>query len=104
MEDLGKLVQCSTHGPQPQAFVCQHILKSLDTRQAIGFHWSAEDDGPNPDAWCNDCEEARITAGGDWTEQSLQQVGVTLICASCYQSAKSIWLTARAAEGLGSAP
>ena len=94
-------VECSTHGMQPQAFVCRHILQSLDTQRAVGFHWSSEDDGEHPDAWCFECEEARVAAGGDWTETVLEQVGVTLICGSCYQAAKAIWLKARAADGLG---
>jgi hypothetical protein len=101
MSDSGDLVQCATHGQQPQAFLCRHIVQSLDTQQAIGFHWSSEDHGAHPDAWCNDCEDARVASGGDWTEPVLEQVGVTLVCGSCYQAAKSIWLKARAADGLG---
>lgn len=92
---MGDLVQCSTHGSQPEAFVCQHILASLDSKQAVGFHWSAEDDGPTPDAWCSDCEGARHAAG-DWSDDLMRQVGIALVCASCYRAAKDIWLSARA--------
>ena len=101
MEDARNSVRCSTHGLQPKAFVCCHIRQSLDTHQAVGFHWSSSDDGEYPDAWCADCEDAVVAAGGEWTETVLQQVKVTLICGSCYQAAKAIWLKARAADGLG---
>ncbi|SON77462.1 hypothetical protein XFF6166_230002 [Xanthomonas citri pv. fuscans] len=91
---MGDSVHCSTHGSQPEAFVCQHILASLNTRRGVGFHWSAEDDGTTPDAWCSDCEHARHEAG-DWSDDLMRQVGVALVCASCYRAAKDIWLSAR---------
>ena len=101
MGNSGDSVDCLIHGMQPKAFVCRHILQSLDSQRAVGFHWSAENAGEHPDAWCSDCDEACVAAGGDWTDAVLEQVGVTLVCGSCYQAAKAIWLKARAADGLG---
>jgi hypothetical protein len=95
MGEETQTVHCDTHGPQPQAFVCQHIFVSLDTERAVGFHWPAESDDPFPDAWCNKCEAARVAAGGDWNEELMKMVGIKLICGSCYQVAKDIWLRAR---------
>jgi hypothetical protein len=95
MTQPSNVIQCAAHGKQTKAFVCQHIVTTLDSRRAVGFHWSAEDLGPTPDAWCNACESARIAAGGEWTDKLLKKLGVTLICSSCYQSAKSIWQAAR---------
>jgi hypothetical protein len=94
-------VECTTHGAQPEAFLCKHLMGTLDTGTAIGFHWSSASTSETPDAWCNTCEEARVKAGGEWTEEAMETVGVKLICATCYRRAKRIWLDARTADGLG---
>jgi hypothetical protein len=88
-------IECATHGPQPETFVCQHIFISLDTKVAVGFHWSREDSGPFPDAWCSECEAARSAGDGEWNDELMKMVGVKLLCAGCYTNAKSIWLAVR---------
>jgi len=88
-------IECATHGPQPETFVCQHIFRSLDTKVAVGFHWSREDSGPFPDAWCSECEAARSAGDGEWNDELMKMVGVKLLCAGCYTNVKSIWLAAR---------
>lgn len=42
-DEAPQLVHCEEHGPQPEAFVCQHIVKGLVQRNPVGFFWSAED-------------------------------------------------------------
>ena len=37
-------VNCQVHGEQPETFVCQHIVMSLNATQPVGFWW-AEDPG-----------------------------------------------------------
>jgi hypothetical protein len=94
-------VACATHGPQPQTFVCQHIAESLSTRVAVGFHWPASSgDDPRPDAWCSECEKARISAGGEWVEELESQLSVRLLCGACYDEAKAIWAKYRESLGL----
>lgn len=92
---------CKNHGTPPEAFLCQHLMRTLNTGVAVGFHWPAVASGPTPDAWCNECEAARVDAGGDWTDEVLENVGIRLVCASCYLRAKQVWLNARRADGLG---
>ena len=101
MSQSPTLVECVVDGTQPQAFVCQHLVDTLDTGVEIGFHWSQGDTTVTPDAWCNGCEEARLNGGGEWTDAIMATVGIKLLCASCYHRAKEIWLNARAAAGLG---
>jgi hypothetical protein len=86
------LVECVNHGWQAEAFVCQHVARSLQTGVPVGFHWSTESDAMYPDAWCTVCEEARVAAGGDWTPEVEQQLRVRLLCGACYEQARSIWL------------
>jgi hypothetical protein len=85
-------MSCSVHGWQDQTFVCQHIAQSLHTGTPVGFHWSSQGKACRPDAWCSDCEEARVEAGGDWTLEVEKKLRVKLLCGACYDYAKSIWL------------
>jgi len=80
------------HGLQAQTFVCQHIAQSLHSGIPVGFFWPAEQTEERPDAWCSACEKARIGAGGDWTPEVQQKLGIKLLCGSCYDYAKSICL------------
>ena len=52
-------------------------------------------DGPHPDAWCSSCEDRRVEAGGDWTPEVEAELGIQILCGSCYESAKRIWSKAR---------
>ena len=88
-------VECATHGAQARTRVCQHIVHSLYTNIAVGFHWSADDTSPYPDAWCAQCDEAMPFGDAEWSDELTEQVGISTLCAACYQNAKRIWLKAR---------
>jgi hypothetical protein len=88
-------IKCDVHGWQEQTFVCQHIAQSLNTGVPVGFHWSSKQTDARPDAWCSDCERARIEAGGDWTPEVEAKLRVKLLCGACYDYAKSIWANGR---------
>jgi hypothetical protein len=95
MSDSQK-INCDVHGWQEQTFVCQHIAHSLRTGIPVGFHWPAKQSSARPDAWCSDCEEARVEAGGDdWTPEVNEKLNIKLLCGACYDHAKSIWLNGR---------
>src|SRR5579859_5425156 len=91
-------LRCQTHGEQEPTFVCRHIAVSLDTRQAVGFHWPKDSSSDRPDAWCTECERVRIGAGGEWTDAALDFVDLKVLCGGCYDEAKNIWLEARQAH------
>ena len=88
-------IKCNVHGWQEEAFVCQHIVESLHTSIPVGFHWPAEATEAHPDAWCSACEEARASAGGEWTAEVEAQLKVKILCGACYQHAKDIWTHGR---------
>lgn len=82
---------CATHGGQPAAFVCQHIARAAARGERSGFHCRvvcAPDD--RPDAWCHGCNARVRAAGGRWVGQAAAELGVTLICAVCYDDARSL--------------
>jgi hypothetical protein len=88
-------ISCDIHGWQEMTFVCQHIARSLHTGIPVGFHWSSQSEAVRPDAWCSACDEARTEAGGDWTPEVEKKLEVKLLCAVCYDYAKSIWSNGR---------
>jgi hypothetical protein len=81
-------VQCPTHGLQPQTLVCQHIAVGLIERRRVGFFWASDPGNPYPDAWCRDCNE-RVAAAGDWVGDALDQFKPQVLCAACYEAAKT---------------
>ncbi len=87
---MGEAVECSEHGPQEQTFVCRHLVRSLTTREAIGFFFAGE---PRGDAWCSACEEVRIREGGeagDWNERSEAFAEIQLLCGACYDQIRRL--------------
>jgi len=91
-------IDCRFHGEQDRTLVCRHIVDSLYTRAAVGFHWSEDDTAPRPDAWCSECSRAYGNAG-DWTEEVLTFADLQVLCGGCYDVAKGLWERARAADG-----
>jgi hypothetical protein len=78
-----KAVECAEHGAQPATYVCQHLLQTLRDSEPRGF-FCADDGSEYPDAWCRECEQMLVAAGGEWTEDLGKAAGVGLLCAPCY--------------------
>jgi hypothetical protein len=85
-------VKCKTHGVQQAAYVCQHIVGSMHTGVPVGFHLAANDETERPNAWCSACEGARRQGSGEWSEELMEMVQVSVLCTACYDHAKDIWL------------
>jgi len=78
-------VDCDVHGRSLPAFVCVHLLDG----DGLGFNHSdldSEDDESRPNAWCGDCEQRRLSTGGEWTDDS--EPKISLLCASCWDRAR----------------
>jgi|SRR5882672_2921265 len=75
-------IQCATHGEAWQTFVCVHLIGD---NFGLGFNRN-EPTAENefPDAWCDECENARVEHGG-WNEQSEKLTKIKLLCSSCYE-------------------
>lgn len=82
-------VECERHGPQPETFVCQHIVQTLRDRKPRGFFWADTPD-PRPDAWCTECNDRVQRAGGQWTPEAERAAKIKLLCGSCYDEAKAL--------------
>lgn len=94
MEEDGHFLECAQHGRQPATFVCQHIVQTLKDGEPRGFWWADDQDTPRPDAWCSACEAKVQESGGEWNDENETFAGVKLLCASCYDKAKEINLSA----------
>jgi hypothetical protein len=84
MSDKTEIVDCDEHGSSYAAFVCQHLARG----SGLGFFCDSGSDDPRPDAWCAECDAVMMADGG-WNEESEQSAGITLLCVSCYDSAKA---------------
>lgn len=85
-------VRCATHGLQDATHVCRHIMDSIDTRKAVGFHSPPDTDRVRLDAWCTQCEQPRLSEGGDWTDAAMKFIDVSVLCDGCYDRAEAVWL------------
>ena len=86
-------ITCRVHGEQPRAFVCQHIVAGLDSRERVGFFWFIDDrENRHPDAWCRECEARAGRHSGDWAGDALAYLKPQVLCAVCYDMAKDFHL------------
>jgi len=97
---MANKVRCFIHGNKETTYVCHHIVSSLKTGRAVGFHWPAESFSRRPDAWCTTCEQVRLAEGGDWTAAAMAVVQMQTLCGGCYDRAKNIWHEARLADAV----
>ena len=90
MSEEEYFVECSVHGKQQATYVCKHIVQGLKDDKPNGF-WSSEESPDNlrPDSWCSKCE-AMVNRTDEWNDESEAFAGVTLLCGSCYDRAKSM--------------
>ena len=84
MTDHQDTIECIHHGTCHKTYVCQHL--AAGTGQ--GFVCFENPDNPYPDAWCDECERARMDARG-WNEESEKVAGITLRCHRCYLETKA---------------
>jgi hypothetical protein len=93
-----KTVESAEHGAQEETFVCQHLAMSLRTRRRVGFFW-ASNSKARPDAWCRECNDRARATGGKWVGEAGAELGVKLICASCYDDLRALNPTEPAKAG-----
>jgi hypothetical protein len=85
MSDPTKVMECCRHGRSHATFVCGHLVQGVGR----GFvATSAEPGDPRPDAWCAHCDEV-FQAETGWNDVSESYAEITVICAGCYDEARS---------------
>lgn len=81
------IVECSIHGKNEAAFVCQHLVNG----ENVGFNYSYDSDDPDalfPDAWCDACDDV-LDEEGEWNERTESFIGITPLCCSCYEISRA---------------
>ena len=88
-----RTIQCGTHGDVAPAFVCSHL--AFERHKPLGFHSPPFDpEDPDQQAWCATCEQVLIDNGGDWSDELVEQAGLTVVCEFCFDSIKQFHGTA----------
>jgi hypothetical protein len=82
-------VECEEHGKQKVAFICQHVVATLEDGQARGFVWDRDEDGLI-NAYCDDCDAAIEANNGDWTPEIEAKADVGMMCEVCVSEAAKI--------------
>lgn len=79
------LVDCSEHGREPAAVLCQH----LHDRSAEGRGFVENSSDPRDlQAWCEQCEARFLAEGGEMTEAFRRFHGMAVVCVRCYERAR----------------
>ncbi len=78
-------MECSIHGNAKNTCVCTHLAGNAG---GLGFHRAQPtEQGPFPDAWCDDCEIIRAAHNG-WNEESDALTTFVLVCPDCYEESR----------------
>lgn len=80
---------CRTHGKQPGANVCQHIVQGFIERKRVSFCWPESSTDLYPDAWCHWCDVRQAACGNEWTGEALDQLQPKVVCSECYKAMKT---------------
>jgi hypothetical protein len=85
-------VYCETHGNQMRsAIICQHLFKSLQTAEVVGFAvpWEVIPEKESYEAWCVECMKILDEQQG-WNDISEEFADFRLVCEACYEKVKNI--------------
>lgn len=75
-------------GNNVQPFVCQHLQSAVVTERGLGFFQPHTVDLTQWDAytaWCSNCDQNLLDAGGEWNDEAEQIAQPTLICLGCFR-------------------
>ncbi len=79
-----KYIKCDLHESGRVAFVCQHLLNDNNAGYHEAFDSEPEvDDDDDYQAWCDECEKARLKEGG-WNDVSMAVAQIKVVCDECY--------------------
>lgn len=75
-------VKCATHGEQEGAFVCTHVVQTVDDGVARGFTWEKDHDGDHQ-AQCDVCHDNAHKMNEAQWEEYVAKIGAVL-CLQCF--------------------
>ena len=84
-------IQCGVHGQAQAAYICQHLLATLEDGVPRGAFWCRDEDGCI-NGYCAECSAGLNAAGGEWTEDvtAKLRVKINLICENCFRRIAAI--------------
>ncbi|MBK8457046.1 MAG: hypothetical protein IPL47_08040 [Phyllobacteriaceae bacterium] len=82
-------IHCDKHGDQLPAFVCTHVVQSIEDGVARGLVYSIDDEGC-VNAYCTACEAMLNDNGGEWTEELEEKADIKMVCQACTRRAFEI--------------
>lgn len=85
-KEVDQTVQCHTHGPAFQTFICEHLFANPEQEW---YSSAPSEDNRWPDAWCSICHEAYKTEG-EWNERNENLLKIRLVCHRCYESRRAL--------------
>ena len=86
---MKETLHCADHGQQHIAIICQHTLQSMYDLIPRGLFVSLDVDG-DINAYCDQCENYRVSSGGDWPEDANDVIQGKLICVKCFDIVRKI--------------
>ncbi|HEY6258649.1 MAG TPA: hypothetical protein VIY51_22935 [Xanthobacteraceae bacterium] len=75
---------CAVHGQSRRAFICQHLLATLEDEVPRGAFWCRDED-QCINGYCAECAARLEAVGGEWTDDLMARVDVKLICEGCFR-------------------
>jgi hypothetical protein len=94
-----KYIKCGDHEKRRRAFVCKHLNKTAKVgfEEAFetyeGMELDDEDEDEDFQAWCDECETARLKTDG-WNDESMEFADIKMVCEVCYFDMKKLNLSA----------
>ena len=86
---MSQFVECTEHGKSKPAYVCKHLIQTLQDRIPRGVIWLRDDDGC-VNSYCDACNERLRRAGGEWNDELEAEAAINLICEGCFRRVLSI--------------
>ncbi len=82
------MLDCGEHGKVRAAFVCSHIVATLQDGKARGLN--GERQVHNLNASCDECDALIVRNNNNWSEELMKVTGVEMICENCLSRAAKL--------------
>ena len=85
MSDDSDSIECPTHGPSPETYICEHLAQNGRQRWHCAY---PTEDNPWPDAWCDLCN-AEYLKHGEWNDENNGSIKIKMLCSACYEDRRA---------------
>jgi hypothetical protein len=85
MSDDSDSIECPTHGPSRETYICEHLAQNGRQRWHCAY---PTEDNPWPDAWCDLCN-AEYLKHGEWNDENNGSIKIKMLCSACYEDRRA---------------